>query len=156
MFSSRKKRFRFYKRMKLKDDRIVLKLRAVSRAGEEPDPVNAYLFDICALADGAALGRCDLRVGYTEKLYYAGHIGYTVFEPYRGNRYALSACFLLQRLAKRHGMTELIITCNPENHASKRTCELFGASYVRTVALPEDHELFLQGERRKHIFIKSI
>jgi len=142
--------------MRLRDRKVALLLREVFDANDELGHVPSYLFDIYSVEDKTVAGRCDLRVGYNDKLYYAGNIGYTVFEQFRGRRFALSACFLLQKLALRHGMRELIVTCNPENAASKRICELFGAEYVKMVDLPEDHELFLLGERRKLVFIKRL
>ena len=149
-------RFRFYKRVRLRDDRISLRLRGTVEASDSLGYVPSYLFDIYSLRDRAVVGRCDLRVGFNRNIYYAGNIGYSVSEQYRGNHYALSACFLLQELARRHGMRRLIVTCNPQNIASKRTCELFGAKYTETAELPHDHELFLLGERQKLIFIKEI
>jgi tagatose 1,6-diphosphate aldolase len=39
-------------------------------------------------------------------------------------------------LAVRHGLSELWITCNPDNIASRRTCEAAGAELVEVVDLP--------------------
>ena len=60
-----------------------------------------------------------------------------------------SACQLLFGLARRHGLSELWITCNPDNIASRKTCERLGAEYVETVSLPRDHVLYQRGEREK-------
>jgi len=46
-------------------------------------------------------------------------------------------------------MTEFWITCNPDNAASRRTCELAGAVLVEIVDLPEDIDMYQEGERQK-------
>jgi tagatose 1,6-diphosphate aldolase len=95
-------------------------------------------------------GGIGLRIGNTRdvELYY-GHFGYNVLPPARGNHYAERACRLLLPLASAHGMQTLWITCNPDNHASRRTCERLGCTLAEIVALPESHPLYLRGERRK-------
>ncbi len=44
-------------------------------------------------------------------------------------------------------MTHLLITCNPENIASRRTCERLGAQLLETVAVPNDHVFYSRGDR---------
>ena len=111
----------------------------------ETDPVKnwlpAYHFDICDLA-GTKMGACDLRIGHNARVYYGGSIGYRVEEPHRGHHYAGKACRLLFQLAKRHGMGYVIITCNPDNWASRRTCEYAGGKLVEIVEL-RDHPWFV-------------
>lgn len=95
-------------------------------------------------------GGIGLRIGSTRELeMYYGHFGYNVFPPVRGNHYAERACRLLLPLARAHGLRRLWITCNPENLASRRTCERLGCSLVEIVTLPLGHPLQLRGEREK-------
>ncbi|MGC4032889.1 MAG: GNAT family N-acetyltransferase [Tepidisphaeraceae bacterium] len=69
-------------------------------------------------------GTVSLRLGDDDELKrYWGHIGYGVFPPARGQHYAERACRLILPLAKKHGLEELWITTNPDNIASRRTCE---------------------------------
>ena len=71
-------------------------------------------------------------------------------EPeHRGRRYAARGVRLLLPLAARHGIDPLWITCNPENLASRRTCELAGAELVEVVDLPPGEEMYQAGERQK-------
>lgn len=128
-----------------------LELRLVRRS--DPDPPGgwtpAYHFEM-RTTQGDLAGWIDLRVGDTAEIrLYNGHIGYTVRERYRGHRYAARACGLLLPLARRHGLAELWITCNPDNVASRRTCEIVGAGYVETVDLPPTTDLYRRGERKK-------
>ena len=136
----------------LKTDEITLALDHTTQGNPEKGFVPAYYFDICN-PKGEKMGRCDLRLGYNEKLYYGGHIGYRVEEPYRGHHYAEKACRLLFQLAKRHDMPYLIITCNPDNLPSRRTCERLGGELLEIAELPEDNDMRLEdGETHKCIF----
>ncbi|MBC7785493.1 MAG: GNAT family N-acetyltransferase [Burkholderiales bacterium] len=80
---------------------------------------------------------------------YSGHIGYGVFPPARGNHYAERATRLLMPLAKKHGMDHLWITCNPDNLASRRTCERLSATLVEIVDVPPGNPLYAKGDRQK-------
>jgi tagatose 1,6-diphosphate aldolase len=95
-------------------------------------------------------GGIGLRIGDTENLRkYVGHLGYNVYPAERGQHLAERSCRLLLPLAKRHGLKTIWITANPENHASRRTCERLGATLVDIVPVPEEHELFARGEVAK-------
>jgi tagatose 1,6-diphosphate aldolase len=97
-----------------------------------------------------AIGSIELRIGNTERiLMYLGHIGYGVSPPHRGHRYAARACRLLLPLARSHGFESLWITCNPDNLASRRTCEILGAKLVEIVELPRDTSIYAGFERQK-------
>ncbi len=89
------------------------------------------------------MGRLSLRIGHTEHIeMYAGHIGYSVDPPYRGHRLAARSCLLILPLAQAHGINPLWITCNPENAASRRTCEIIGSTLVETVPIPPSDPLY--------------
>lgn len=87
-----------------------------------------------------------------DNLYYGGHIGYTVFSEYRGNHYAGKTCSLLFQLAVKHNMEYLYITCNPDDHASRKTCEYAGGTLLEIVALPEENDMRDDGEFEKCIY----
>ena len=136
----------------LKTDEIFLKLDKTVDANPAKNFVPAYHFKICRASDAKEVGFCDLRIGHNEGLYYGGNIGYTVYEQFRGNYYAGKACLLLFELARRHMMGYLYITCNPDNFASKRTCEFVGATLEKIVDLPSDNDMYMDGERQKCIY----
>lgn len=135
----------------LKNDEIQLMLEKTVEADPEKDWVPAYHFAICN-SNGQKMGVCDLRIGHNDKLYYGGNIGYRINEEYRGNHYAGKACLLLFELAEKHDLKYLIITCNPENHASRRTCEYAGGKLLEIVELPEDNDMRGDGETEKCIY----
>ena len=99
------------------------------------------------------MGACDLRIGYTDGLYYGGHIGYSINKEYRGHHYAARACKLLFSLAKKHDMRYLYITCNPDNLPSRKTLEHLQGEFLGVVELPEDNDMRIaEGETHKCIF----
>lgn len=133
----------------LKTEEIFLKLDHTVE--EKDDWLPTYHFKIC-LPDGTETGVCDLRIGHSEGVYYGGNIGYRVEEPFRGRRYAGKACLLLLQLAKRHDMEYLYITCNPENAASRKTCEYAGGTLEGIVDVPEGNDMYQRGEKQKCIY----
>lgn len=136
----------------LKNEEIQLVLEKTVEADPARNWLPAYHFAICSL-DGVKLGGCDLRIGHNENVYYGGNIGYHVEVPYRGNHYAGKACQLLFELARRHGMEYVIITCNPDNWPSRKTCEYAGGRLLEIAELPADNDMRLEkGETEECIF----
>ena len=127
----------------LKNDEIRLMLDHTAEADPVKQYVPAYYFKICD-RQGRPMGYCDLRIGYCDNLYYGGHIGYGIDEPFRGHHYAEKACRLLFELAKKHGMAYLYIACVPENTPSRKTCERLGGELLEIAALPPDNNMRLE------------
>ena len=144
-------KFEFYPVDDLTDGEICLSLNETRPGDPERGFVPGYRLDICTV-DGTKVGTCDLRVGHTKGLYYGGNIGYCVDEEYRGHGYAAKACRLMFKLAARHDMGYLYITCDPSNAASAATCRNAGASYIETVDLPPDNDMYLRGKRQVMVF----
>jgi tagatose 1,6-diphosphate aldolase len=95
-------------------------------------------------------GGLGLRIGNNKEIeLYSGNIGYHVYPPARGHHYAERACRLVMPLARRHGLTHLWITTNPDNVPSRRTCERLGAQLIDTVTIPKDHPFRSRGETAK-------
>lgn len=129
-------------------------LRLLLRQAVPPESsmglVPAYRFDMTRTDDGTTMGSIDLRLGDSDFLIlYAGQIGYGVDPEYRGQRYAARSVRLLLPLARVHGISPVWITCNPDNWASRRSCELAGGAFVEVVDLPRDTEMYRRGERQK-------
>lgn len=116
-------------------------------------PYDGYDFGIYLHHTHKRIGYVDLRIGMNEELYYAGNVGYRINEPWRGHSYAYEACKILFRLAKnRFHMTELIITCSPENLPSRTTLERLGGTLKETADVPSWHWLYERGETVKNIY----
>ena len=140
----------------LKTEEIVL--RQIELDKDDPqrkwDP--AFHFDILDRT-GTQVGGCNLRLGHSKALYYAGNIGYKIDEPYRGHRYAGKACRLLFELARRQGMEYVIIVCAPSNQPSRKTCERLGGELLEIAELPEDDKRrCLTGDVHRCIFRFSL
>jgi predicted acetyltransferase len=134
------------------DGELRLVLAECMPAGTSPWGVPAYSFRM-ENPGGEYLGRIRLRVGWNEDVIrYAGQVGYAVEPAHRGRRYAERACRLIMPLAKRHGMTSLWITCQPDNDRSRRTLERLGAEFVGIVDVPPGYPLDAGMERRKMCF----
>jgi predicted acetyltransferase len=140
--------FEFQDPCEMADGDLHLVLIAKHPANPDKKYVPAYEFEMKNV-DGETMGAINLRIGNNRNIQYGGHIGYGVKREYRGSHYAARSVQLLLPLAKSNGLAELLITCSPENIASKRSCELANAEYVDTVKLPKDNEMYQEGDRKK-------
>ena len=142
--------FEFHDPGKLIDGDLKLVLERTEPGDTALGRVPAYHFQMIHAVHGYQMGGIALRVGTTPYITrYAGQIGYGVEPKYRGHHYAARSCKLLLPLARIHHLNPLWITCNPDNLASRRTCELAGAQLVEIVDLPEDTDMYQEGERQK-------
>src|SRR5690606_5318777 len=144
--------FKFYDFTNLNDGIIHLKVEELRPARPERGFVPAYLCGIYLCDSNTRVGFIDIRIGHSQNLYYGGTNGYTVFEEYRGNNYAVRACKLIKQIGLKHGMNKLYITCNPDNYSSKRVCEKLNLKLLEIAKLPEDNDMYLDGDREKCIF----
>lgn len=130
------------------DDELVLEL-----ADFAPHPVHkapTYYFRMVHVGSGDELGTTNLRVESAPHIeLYAGHVGYTVHPTHRGHRYAARSLRLLLPLAGKLGLNPLWITCDPDNIASRRSCELAGAQFVQIVDVPEKCVIHRSGHKQK-------
>ena len=120
---------------------------------EAYDGVPTVYYDILRHSDKEKVGTIDLRLTIQGDMYYYGHIGYNILRSYRGNHYAYEACKMLFVIAKdEFNMSELIITCSPENIASYKTLKKLNGELLELVKVPKNHDLYLKGETSKYIF----
>lgn len=125
-----------------------LSLSLADRTFTMPNRVPTYRFDM--RVGDERIGSATLRAGINDYLErYAGQIGYGVDFVFRGNRYAARTCLLLFHLARAHRLATLWITCNPENVASRRTCEIVGGELIDIVDVPPEVDLYREGDRQK-------
>jgi tagatose 1,6-diphosphate aldolase len=107
--------------------------------------VPAYRFEM--LVEECPAGTIRLRLGTDEWLTrFAGQTGFCVNAIYRGRRLAGRSVRLVKPLAAEHGLGPIWLTCNPDNHASKRVMLWLGATLVEIVNLPSDYDAYARGE----------
>ena len=125
-------------------------LRFVKVVPGEPSKgfVPFYHFRIMTVG-GIDVGHINFRIGDTEHVRIcAGHIGFEIDESHRGHGYAFQACRALAPFV-RSVYEAVIITCDPDNQASRRTIERLGASFMDEVAVPPNDPHYQGGSRRK-------
>jgi tagatose 1,6-diphosphate aldolase len=132
----------------LSDGIIDLVIEAKGPADPKKDYAPAYHYKITLHGSKEGIGTIRLRVGNNLSLLTSGHVGYGINPPHQGHHYAERACRLLQQVARAHGMSTLIITCDPENPASRRTCERLGATLTGIYDVPKDHDMYAKGRRK--------
>ena len=132
---------------------IDLILEKFAEAVPEKQWVPVYKFHIVLHGTDQIVGNCDARIGFNEKIYYGGHLGYNINEGHRKKGYATEAVLLLGEVFKANGMTKVYITNTPDNHASIRVCEKLGAKFIETTELPADNDMRIQsGVTHKNIW----
>jgi len=107
-----------------------------------PDPALEFgheqIWRITRHNERKEVGQISYRDGESRPIYYYGHIGYHIDPPYRGRHYAWRACRLIRDEIRMSGKTTAVITCDPDNMASRKTCERLGCLFEGETAVPED------------------
>ena len=142
--------FTFYDPGLLIDGDLRLHLISTLVDATDEGPLPTYRFDMQNANSHLTMGGINLRIGRGANfLLYRGHIGYAVEEAHRGHHYAARSCSLLLPLARRYSLNPLWITCDPDNVASRKTCEWIGAEFVEIVDVREGTGAYKAGARRK-------
>lgn len=114
-----------------------------------------YIFEI--YVNDSDVGNIVLREGTMQERYYDGHIGYTIKPEYQGHYYACEATLLVLEVAKEKGFKDILITCSPNNIASKKTIQKLQARYIETKAVPKEWmKYFDKEEKIKEIYYISL
>lgn len=134
----------------LRGDGVFLSFKEFQPANKAWGRVDLYRYEIWESGQKNRAGLIDLRAGATQHIVnYGGQIGYCVKPRFRGRGLAGQACLLIAPLIRYLGFDEVWITCNPDNHASRRTCLKLGAELVETIPVPPGNDLYARGERWK-------
>ena len=145
------------KKQLYESDSVDLRIREVISVSFFNRSPNSIVYSIYRHGDYECIGECDLRFGMDEELYYAGNIGYRIYDEFRGNHYAYHACQLLLQIAKEeYHFHNVIITCSPDNIASDKTIQSLHAELLQTVNVPKNHWLYRRGEKVKNIYLLTL
>ena len=99
------------------------------------------------------IGQISYRSGESAALYYFGHIGYHIDPAWQGNHYAARACRMIRDQIRRSGKSSVIITCDPDNIASRKTCEALNCLWESEVAVDRDLQRKYEISARKERYI---
>ena len=105
-----------------------------------------YIYHI--QVDQKDVGTIVFRLGNDQEHYYDGHIAYTVEKADRGHYYAYQACLLLREKITELGYDHVLITCDPDNLASKKTILRLGGQYLETKPIPKSLRKFFNAQER--------
>ncbi|MDE6724856.1 MAG: GNAT family N-acetyltransferase [Ruminiclostridium sp.] len=129
-----------------------LVLRIIEKNSGDDKMIPFYYYDIFRKSDMQAVGKISVRIGNNFHSYYNGHIGYEIFEEYRGQGLACKACREVLSLARFHGMEFVYLTCGESNRASRRTIERLGAEFVECADVPKEYFAWYEGMERQLIY----
>ena len=135
------------------NDSIALYLSNEDVANPHIGVTDGYTFDIYERKPRRRVGYVSLRLGESPSLYYLGHIGYRIDEPYRGHGYAAQACQLIKPLMCNLGLKSICITANPDNIPSRKTCEKIGCELESIVDVPPRYQYVCSGDTQKCRYI---
>lgn len=97
-----------------------------------PSLVTATQYVALRKRDNRIVGMIDLRHRLSAYLSeYGGHIGYSVRPDERRHGYVTWMLAAILKEAEKRGMTCLLVTCDADNEASKRTIESCGGVFER-------------------------
>lgn len=126
-----------FKRPEFTDGRIDLYPVRYGLPDPGPDFGREWIWRITEHGKKQEIGQISFRNGESAYIYYFGHIGYHIDPPWRGHGYACAACKLISPLFAAEAKSSLVITCDPDNIPSRKTCENLGCTLERIVSVPE-------------------
>ena len=134
----------------IKGDTLTLKLIETCIGDDKVIPF--YYFDIYLNSISIAIGKISIRVGHNEHSYINGNVGYEIDEPFRGNGYAKLAVKMTYSVARFHGLTHLIISCDEDNYLSKRVIDKLNGIHIETIMPPKNYVFYYDGIPKHSIY----
>ena len=138
------------------DDEIMLILSGEIVENRDIGVTDGFTFYIYERKPRRKVGYVSLRLGESPALYYLGHIGYRIDEPFRGHGYAARACQLIIPLMQELQLKSICITANPDNIPSRKTCEKIGCELESIVDIPQAFRAVCSGDTAKCRYILRI
>lgn len=103
-----------------------------------------YVFFI--MLGNQRIGSITLRLGFNQFTWIHGHIGYQIDTNFQGFGYSYHALTLILGLAKEHGYSYVLVTCEKNNLKSIKGVLKAGGRLVNDhVFIPHDHIYHILG-----------
>lgn len=141
--------FAFFDPGPLSDGVIDVMLKEREPANPQHSYVPQYHFWITLHGSADRAGALRLRVGTPKQLFFPGHIGYEVDPAHRGRHFAERSCRLILPVVSAHHLSSVVLTCRPDNLASRRTMERLGAKLLGQFEVPPTHEMYPKYVRKE-------
>jgi predicted acetyltransferase len=104
---------------------------------------------MCAFLGDEIVGRVSIRHGLSAYIKeVGGHIGFGVVPKFRGQGVAKEILSQSLDFCRRHGLLEVLLTCDDDNIPSRRTIEALGGIFERYCADVND------GVKKRRYWIK--
>lgn len=134
----------------IENDELILRIS--KKYSSNDNLINFYYYDIVRKSDMNKIGNIRVRIGNNFHSYYNGHIGYEIFEEYRGNMLAYKACREALSVARFHGMDFVYFACDESNIPSRKTIERLGAEFIEAADVPKEYFAWREGMERRLIY----
>lgn len=96
-----------------------------------------------------SIGKISLILGINADVSITGHVGYEIDPSYQGNNYAFYALLMIKTLAKAHGYTYILLTCEVDNDQSIHTILKAGGRLLeRDIIVPKHHIYYVLGKKK--------
>lgn len=133
-----------------------LTLKLIETCDGDDQVIPFYYYAIYLNSISSTIGKISIRIGHNEHAYINGNIGYEIDELFRGNGYAKMAVMMTYPIARYHGMTHLIISCDEDNDASKRVINKLGGVYLETILPPKSYVFYYESISKQSIYRMDI
>ena len=114
-----------------------------------------YYFDVLNV-DKDKIGEAEFRVGHNDELYYWGNIYVKIDPRYEGRKFGYKVSKLMLKLAKKHQMGYVSITCGSNDLKCRSTCEQLGMQLLDDTALPLEHPIRQKGINNTAVYVLDI
>lgn len=129
-----------------------LTLKLIETCVGDEKVIPFYYYDIYLNSISSPIGKISVRIGYNEHSYFNGNVGYEIDEFFRGNGYAKLAVMMTYEIAKFHGMTHLIVSCDEDNYPSKNVIKKLGGIHIETIMPPKNYVFYYEGIPKHSIY----
>jgi predicted acetyltransferase len=129
-----------------------LTLKLIETCVGDDKVIPFYYYEIFLNSISSTIGKISIRIGHNEHSYINGNVGYEIDEPFRGNGFAIIAVMMTYSVARFHGMTHLIISCDEDNYPSKSVINKLGGVHIETITPPNNYVFYYDGIPKHSIY----